>query len=489
MFGEIVRIRGLPFEANALSIVEFFECQVEEYCIHFIQDRPGGNKPHSGEAFVDCENADTLLKYHKKHMGARYVEVLPSSKAEKHKYRPKLISMPVPQGVIIDDEDKGGKVDSYRMPAGAGRPASKGMEGIDPERIIKARGLPFDAETYQVAELFQQYGVDESHTFLDLHQSGPRQGKPTGMSYIVFENEEMRNQALKECEGVLLGSRYLELFGGVDRDSQVIARKPYADRGGYGGPGNGYAGGYSGYGGGYGGGYGKGESFNNFHTYGGPSRERSPRREHRGGSGHQVRLWGLSFKATEDDIVDFFAPDFHITAGQITMGTGRDGRPSGEAFVDLDSPEACESARAALDRKDLLGRYVEVFVVGGSKGMGKAMRGRGIVPRPPPMNDRGAASGGYYGWLRLRGLPYDVTVSDIVQFMGFNFPVSDNDISLENSYGRPTGQAFVRLPSREVEGAIRALDKQNIGSRYVEVYESSFEEATRRGPEKGKGKR
>ena len=47
-----VKLRGLPFDANAGSICEFFEGQVEEWQIHFVQDMKS-SKPHCGEAVVD----------------------------------------------------------------------------------------------------------------------------------------------------------------------------------------------------------------------------------------------------------------------------------------------------------------------------------------------------------------------------------------------------------------------------------------------------
>ena len=57
----VIKLRGLPFEANALSIVDFFEDNVGEENIHFVADKAGGSKPHSGEAFVDCIQGKVFL--------------------------------------------------------------------------------------------------------------------------------------------------------------------------------------------------------------------------------------------------------------------------------------------------------------------------------------------------------------------------------------------------------------------------------------------
>ncbi len=58
-----VRCRGLPFEANAVSIVDFFDGQVDEAAIHFLADRPGGTKPHAGECYVDCVDEVKMMSW------------------------------------------------------------------------------------------------------------------------------------------------------------------------------------------------------------------------------------------------------------------------------------------------------------------------------------------------------------------------------------------------------------------------------------------
>ena len=49
----LVKLRGLPFEANALMICDFFESHIEEWQIHFVQDMKS-SKPHCGECIIDC---------------------------------------------------------------------------------------------------------------------------------------------------------------------------------------------------------------------------------------------------------------------------------------------------------------------------------------------------------------------------------------------------------------------------------------------------
>nr|7VKI_A Chain A, Epithelial splicing regulatory protein 1 [Homo sapiens] len=75
-----------------------------------------------------------------------------------------------------------------------------------------------------------------------------------------------------------------------------------------------------------------------------------------------VRMRGLPFTATAEEVVAFFGQHCPITGGKegILFVTYPDGRPTGDAFVLF----ACEEyAQNALRKhKDLLGkRYIELF--------------------------------------------------------------------------------------------------------------------------------
>jgi hypothetical protein len=80
-------------------------------------------------------------------------------------------------------------------------------------------------------------------------------------------------------------------------------------------------------------------------------------------------------------------------------------------------------------------------------------------------------------YLRLRGLPFNVTVQDVLAFFSQHEMVdrvSDGDgaaMLLTKSNGRPSGQAVVQMRSRyDAEVAKAALDKRYMGDRYIEVF-------------------
>ena len=80
--------------------------------------------------------------------------------------------------------------------------------------------------------------------------------------------------------------------------------------------------------------------------------------------------------------------------------------------------------------------------------------------------------------VRLRGLPYDATKEDVANFFGDEFDIVEDGILLPLAKdGRSSGQAYVQFTNDE--DAKKALEKnrQHMGHRYVEVFESSMEDA------------
>mmetsp|Transcript_41086 Transcript_41086/g.133708 ORF Transcript_41086/g.133708 Transcript_41086/m.133708 type:complete len:731 (-) Transcript_41086:64-2256(-) len=77
-----------------------------------------------------------------------------------------------------------------------------------------------------------------------------------------------------------------------------------------------------------------------------------------GGKAGTLRMRGLPFRATVDDVYRFFN-GFHVLPGGIVLGQ-RDGRPSGEAWVTFSSPAEAQRA-LGMNHKNMGSRYVELF--------------------------------------------------------------------------------------------------------------------------------
>lgn len=200
-----------------------------------------------------------------------------------------------------------------------------------------------------------------------------------------------------------------------------------------------------------------------------------------------VRMRGLPFTATAEEVVAFFGQHCPITGGKegILFVTYPDGRPTGDAFVLF----ACEEyAQNALRKhKDLLGkRYIELFRSTAAEVQQVLNRfsSAPLIPLPtppiipvlpqqfvPPTNVRDC--------IRLRGLPYAATIEDILDFLGeFSTDIRTHGVHMVlNHQGRPSGDAFIQMKSTDrAFMAAQKYHKKTMKDRYVEVFQCSAEE-------------
>ena len=88
------------------------------------------------------------------------------------------------------------------------------------------------------------------------------------------------------------------------------------------------------------------------------------------------------------------------------------------------------------------------------------------------------------GVLKMRGLPFSATKGDIIAFfdedsLGIT-PLHEDSIHIVVALdGRPQGTAFAEFSSADDARLAMRKDRAAMGSRYVELFPSSREEATR----------
>lgn len=124
---------------------------------------------------------------------------------------------------------------------------------------------------------------------------------------------------------------------------------------------------------------------------------------------------------------------------------------------------------------------------GGAAYAGGAPHGQPPMPHGAPGVGRGGAAvaAEHTGVLKLRGLPFSATKDDIIGFFGGAgelelTPLVHDSIHIVTSLdGRPSGVAFAEFQSPEEAKIAMARDRQSMGTRYVELFASSREEATR----------
>ncbi|GAB2282491.1 hypothetical protein Dimus_017034 [Dionaea muscipula] len=204
-----------------------------------------------------------------------------------------------------------------------------------------------------------------------------------------------------------------------------------------------------------------------------------------------VRLRGLPFNCSDIDVLKFFSG---LDIVDVLL-VNKSGRFSGDAFVVFASPVQADLA-LQRDRQSMGRRYVEVFrckkeeyysAVAAEvnyEGGIYDKEYRGSPPPPPPASSRQRRSVDkeqleYTEILKLRGLPFSVTKSDIVKFFG-EFKLAEDKIHIAcRPDGKTTGEAFAEFASADEAKRAMCKDKMTIGSRYIELFPSTPEEVRR----------
>lgn len=205
-----------------------------------------------------------------------------------------------------------------------------------PFPVVRLRGLPFDCTETDVAEFF--HGLDIVDV-LFVHKGG----KFTGEAFCVLGYPLQVDFALQRNRQNI-GRRYVEVFRSKRQEYyKAIANEVSDARGGS-----------------------PRRSASRAKSYD----EGKDSAEHTG----VLRLRGLPFSASKDDIMEFFS-DFDLSEDSIHIIMNSEGRPSGEAYVEFENAEDSKAAMAK-DRMTLGSRYIELFPSSHSEMEDAISRGR-----------------------------------------------------------------------------------------------------------------
>jgi heterogeneous nuclear ribonucleoprotein F/H len=199
-----------------------------------------------------------------------------------------------------------------------------------------------------------------------------------------------------------------------------------------------------------------------------------------------VRLRGLPFDCDDLDIFKFFVGLDIVDC----LLVHKNGRFTGEAFVVFPSAMQAEFA-LHRNRQNMGRRYVEVFrckkqeyysAIAAEVNQGGFFDSEYRHSPPPPRPKKPAedkSSMEYTEVLKLRGLPYSATTEDIIKFF-VEYELTDENVHIVyRPDGKATGEAYVEFPTAEVVKTAMCKDKMTIGTRYVELFPSTPEEASR----------
>jgi len=204
-----------------------------------------------------------------------------------------------------------------------------------------------------------------------------------------------------------------------------------------------------------------------------------------------LRMRGLPFTASAEDIVAFFGSPPTLQLANVHLMRKADGRSSGDAYAVFDTEEAAVEAMK-YDKQKLGARWVDLFQSNKGELYSLTSLG-GIMLGGADANGTTTpvvALGEGYSVVKLRGLPWSVTLEDIANFLsGISIP--SGGVHLMNGpNGRPSGLAYVELSSEEDQAEALRRDKQSIGGRYIDVFACSQTELQARlagGLERGGG--
>ncbi|XP_055300954.1 heterogeneous nuclear ribonucleoprotein F-like [Sitodiplosis mosellana] len=196
--GNIIRIRGLPWNTTKQEICDFFDgvnIVNGENGIHWVTLATNHTKPLS-EAYIELASFDDLQRaqtFHKKNLGTRYIEVFESSFDEFQSIMSK-------------------------------------QKGAQDESVVRLRGLPWNATESEISEFFDGLLIKQNN---GIYIPYNKNGKASGEAFVHFETIEDCNQALTRNMNKL-GHRYIEIFRSTEQQMirSVMQTNPNRNNGG-----------------------------------------------------------------------------------------------------------------------------------------------------------------------------------------------------------------------------------------------------------------
>ncbi|XP_014675115.1 PREDICTED: epithelial splicing regulatory protein 1-like isoform X2 [Priapulus caudatus] len=318
-------------------------------------------------------------------------------------------------------------------------------EEIDTNCVIRARGLPWQSSDQDIAKFFRGLNIMKGGVALCLSAQGRRNGE----ALVRFIDQEHRDLALKRHKHHI-GQRYIEVYKATGEDFISVA------------------------------------AGNNNEATAFLSR----------GAQVIVRMRGLPYDTSAKDIITFFVSGenpCNVMDGEegILFVHKPDGRATGDAFVLFANEE--DVGRALKKHREIIGsRYIELFrstTAEVQQVLNRTMDPKTYeqqaplitnVPQVPLMPQHIITSGSRKDCIRLRGLPFEARVENILEFLGEHAKsiVYQGVHMVFNAQGQPSGEAFIQMSSEHAAfmgAAERHHKNMYIGKkqRYIEVFQCS----------------
>uniref|UniRef100_A0A7N6FL64 RRM domain-containing protein n=1 Tax=Anabas testudineus TaxID=64144 RepID=A0A7N6FL64_ANATE len=301
----VIRARGLPWQSSDQDIARFFKgLNIAKGGVALCLNAQGRRNGEALVRFINSEHRDLALERHKHHMGSRYIEVYKATGEEFLKI--------------------------------AGGTSNEVTQFLSKENqvIIRMRGLPFTATPQEVLSFLgpESPVTDGSEGLLFVKYPD---GRPTGDAFVLFSCEEYAQNALKKHKQIL-GKRYIELFRSTAAEVQQVLNRymstPLIS------------------------------TLPPSPIVPVPVLATPPFLPAASSTRDCVRLRGLPYAAGIEDILEFMGEHtVDIKPHGVHMVLNQQGRPSGDAFIQMKSPEKAFMVAQKCHKKTMKDRYVEVF--------------------------------------------------------------------------------------------------------------------------------
>jgi len=179
-----------------------------------------------------------------------------------------------------------------------------------------------------------------------------------------------------------------------------------------------------------------------------------------------LRMRGLPWECSEQDIRAFFTG---LSIIQLKIVMLPNGRSSGEGVVEFQSESALKLA-LARNNEEIDRRYIELFTNTGED-MDQALGIKVEKKRGPFRRDSFV--------IRVRGMPFATQKPAVVKFFARKglSPLAIHFV--KDQIGRPSGICYAEFATRQEQKRGLSLNREYIGSRYVEIFQSSIQELER----------
>jgi len=289
---------------------------------------------------------------------------------------------------------------------------SKRHRVTGPRFVVRIRGLPWKATQKQIRDFFE--GIKLVRVLI-LNQTD---GRPSGDALVEFQNEEdLEKGILKDKENI--GERYIDVIKATGEE--IDRARGIAD----------------------------------------PNQIMDTKNK-------VVRMKGLPWTATEQDVLDFFKIGDLQPAKVHIISDVATGRATGMAFAEFESEDQIVDA-LKLNKKEMGTRWIEIYRASMRDLQAALGLPSGEVGFVEGVSGIGEEAHGD-ACIRMRGLPWDTKDIDIVQFF------KEVEVSPVRIHCKADGsEAIVEFKSADVSKAM-TRHKSYIGHRYVDLSPAGWHE-------------